>query len=103
MKRLISSVAVAAMLGAAQFAIAAPVQAAPMTHAWDKNGHFTFKKGKKLPGSYKRQHINSRDYKRYHLRTPPRGYEWVRVGDRFLMVAITTGVIFSILGAIASH
>ena len=105
MKKLISAIALAALVGAGQMAVAAPVQAAGMSqmHQWDNNGHFTYKKGKKLPGNLKRQHISSHDYKRFHLKTPPRGYEWVRVGDRFLMVAITTGIIFSILGAIAHH
>jgi len=103
MKKLISAVAVAAVLGAAQLAVAAPVQAAPMGHSWDSNGQFTFKKGKKLPNSQKRVVINKRDYHRWGLKTPPHGYQWVRVGDRFLMVAISTGIIFSILGAIASH
>jgi hypothetical protein len=101
MKKLISAVAVAAMLGTAQFAVAAPVQAAPVIHM-DK-GDFQIKKGKKLPGSAKRVVINKKDYHRWHLKTPPRGYQWVRVGNEFLMVAITTGIIFSILGAIAQH
>ena len=37
------------------------------------------------------------DYRRYNLRQPPRGYEWRRSDDRFLMVAITTGVTASVI------
>ena len=33
----------------------------------------------------------------HHLRQPPRGYHWVQSGNDFLLVAITTGVIASIL------
>ena len=32
----------------------------------------------------------------YHLRRPPFGYHWVRDGNRFLMVALATGVIADI-------
>ena len=37
------------------------------------------------------------DYRRYNLRQPPRGYEWRRNDDRFLMVAIATGLITSVI------
>lgn len=41
-----------------------------------------------------------RDYGRYRLRPPPRGYHWVRDNDNdLLLVAITTGIILDI----ASH
>ncbi len=32
-------------------------------------------RGHALPSSYRRNVV--RDYRRYHLRTPPRGYQWV--------------------------
>jgi Ni/Co efflux regulator RcnB len=103
MKKLISAVALAAMVGAGQLAVAAPVQAAglPQIH-YDNQHSFTIKKGKKLPNWSKKKHISSKDYKRYHLKTPPRGYEWVRVGDNFIMVAIASGIIGAIFGAIAA-
>ncbi len=37
------------------------------------------------------------DYRRYNLRQPPRGYEWRRNDDRFLMVAVATGLIVSVI------
>ena len=37
------------------------------------------------------------DYRRYRLRQPPRGYEWRRDDDRFVLVAVTTGVIMSVI------
>ena len=37
------------------------------------------------------------DYRQYHLRQPPRGYEWRRQNDQFIMVAVTTGLIMSII------
>jgi len=38
------------------------------------------------------------DYRSYHLRTPPRGYRWVRDDDgQYLLVAITTGIILDMV------
>ena len=37
------------------------------------------------------------EYWRYHLRRPPFGYHWVQVGDDFLLVSVSSGVIFDII------
>lgn len=37
------------------------------------------------------------DYKRYHLRQPPRGHRWVKVDNDFLLIAIGSGLIASII------
>ncbi len=37
------------------------------------------------------------DWNRYHLRQPPHGYEWVNSGGQFLLIAVTSGVIASII------
>ena len=37
------------------------------------------------------------DYRRHHLRTPPRGYEWRMVNDHYILAAIATGVIADII------
>jgi Ni/Co efflux regulator RcnB len=37
------------------------------------------------------------DYRRYNLRQPPRGYEWRRQNDQFILGAIATGLIASII------
>ena len=37
------------------------------------------------------------DYRRYHLNQPPRGYEWRRQNDQFVLGAIATGLISSIV------
>jgi Ni/Co efflux regulator RcnB len=39
------------------------------------------------------------DYNRYHLRRPPHGYEWVRDGNQFILIGISTGIIASVLAA----
>ena len=37
------------------------------------------------------------EYRRYRLRAPPRGYEWRRKNDQFILVAVATGLIASII------
>ena len=37
------------------------------------------------------------DYRQYHLRQPPRGYEWRRHNDQFVLGAIAGGLISSII------
>ena len=60
-----------------------------------------YKKGGHVPAEYNRGSYEVSDWRANHLRQPPRGYHYVRSdnGD-FLLVAVTTGVIASI---IASH
>lgn len=44
------------------------------------------------------------DYKAQHLRAPPRGYEWREVDGNYVLAAVTTGVIASVIAAsIAAH
>ena len=39
------------------------------------------------------------DYRRYHLRAPPRGYEWREVDGNYVLAAAATGLIASIIAA----
>jgi Ni/Co efflux regulator RcnB len=59
-----------------------------------------WRRGDRLPSYYRDRYVVVRDYERYHLQRPPRGYHYVR-DDRgdYLLVGIATGVI---LGAILS-
>ena len=41
------------------------------------------------------------NYREHHLRRPPRGYEWREVDGNFVLAAVTTGLIASII--LASH
>ena len=63
-------------------------------HAYVK--HEEWKKGAKI-----RQEDWGRgeqvDYKAHHLRVPPRGYEWREVDGQFVMAAVATGVIASVI------
>jgi Ni/Co efflux regulator RcnB len=43
------------------------------------------------------------DYRANHLNAPRRGYEWRRVDGNYVMAAVATGVIFSVIAASAAH
>lgn len=43
------------------------------------------------------------DYHRYQLQEPPRGYEWREVDGNFVLAAIATGVIASVVIASQPH
>jgi Ni/Co efflux regulator RcnB len=44
------------------------------------------------------------DYRQSHLKAPPRGYEWRMVDGNYVLAAVATGVIASIVAAdIAAH
>ncbi len=58
-------------------------------------------RGQRLDHRYRDNRYYVSDYRSRGLRAPPRGYRWQRVDDRYLMVAIATGVIASVI--IANH
>lgn len=71
-----------------------PPQAA---HRGYQAGYRDWRRGDRLP-SYYQGRYRQVDYRRAHLRAPPRGYHYVQ-DDRgdYLLVGIATGVILSIL------
>jgi Ni/Co efflux regulator RcnB len=65
--------------------------------------HEEWKKGAKMRDEdWKRgEHI---DYRAQHLREPPQGYEWREVDGNYVLAAVATGVIASVVAAsIAAH
>lgn len=55
-----------------------------------------WRRGDKLPPSYRgRAYVI--DHRRYGLGAPPRGYEYVRVGNDVVLTAVATGVISSVI------
>lgn len=53
-------------------------------------------RGERLPSAYRgRGYVV--DYRPYGLAAPPRGYEYVRVGNDVILTAIATGVIASVV------
>ena len=43
------------------------------------------------------------DYHTYHLKAPPRGYEWREVDGNYVLAAVATGVIASLIVASSVH
>ncbi len=59
-------------------------------------GHDMYKGGK-LPTSYRNKQYVVDDWRGHNLNAPPRGQQWVQVGGDYVLVAITTGLIMSVL------
>lgn len=75
-----------------------PYGSAPRPYFVDpgyRYGPLTWRRGNVLPPLYRGVGVG--DYYRYHLRPPPRGYAWYRVGDAFLLTDIGSGLIFEII------
>ncbi|HWF00940.1 MAG TPA: RcnB family protein [Caulobacteraceae bacterium] len=65
---------------------------------YEAGHHWT--RGQRLPQAYYQDNSRYVDYRTYHLRRPPHGYRWVRTDDNnYALVAITTGLIASIIAA----
>lgn len=68
--------------------------------AWDdrrdyRSDRAAWRLGGILPPAYRSRPID--DYRRYHLRSPPRGYAWYQAGDSLVLAAVGSGVIFEII------
>ena len=53
-------------------------------------------KGKYLPREYRGSHYVVNDWRGHRLSSPPRGYHWVQTGGDYVLVRISTGLIFQI-------
>jgi Ni/Co efflux regulator RcnB len=62
--------------------------------------HEEWKKGARMRDEdwQRGEHI---DYRERHLRAPPRGYEWRQVDGNYVLAAVATGVIASVVVAAA--
>jgi Ni/Co efflux regulator RcnB len=62
----------------------------------DWSGH-RWQRGERLPREYNSRYYVVDDWRGHHLRRPPSGYHWVQSGGDYLLVAIATGIIASVL------
>jgi Ni/Co efflux regulator RcnB len=90
----------------AMAAVTANTQALADDHDHDGHQyvhHEEWKKGAKMRDEdWKRG--EQVDYKSRHLRAPPHGYEWRQVDGNYVLAAVATGVIASVVAAdIAAH
>jgi Ni/Co efflux regulator RcnB len=56
-------------------------------------------RGERLDRTYYSDRSRYVDYRRHHLRAPPRGYQWVQVDNNYALVALTSGLIASIIAS----
>ncbi|MBT2793614.1 RcnB family protein [Paraburkholderia strydomiana] len=59
--------------------------------------HRDWHRGDRLPGEYRDRNYVGDDWRGHGLRQPPRGYHWVGVDGDYVLAAVATGVIASIL------
>lgn len=56
-----------------------------------------FRRGGYIPREYRNPTYFVTDYRPYHLPPPPRDHQWVQVGADYVLIAIATGIIASIV------
>jgi Ni/Co efflux regulator RcnB len=56
-----------------------------------------YQRGQRLDARYRGNGYYVSDYRRHGLRAPPRGYRWQRVDDSYILAAVATGLIASVI------
>lgn len=56
--------------------------------------------GQRMPSYYRSNQYVVRDYGRYGLRQPPRGYQYVRSGNDVVLTAVATGLITAVIAGL---
>jgi Ni/Co efflux regulator RcnB len=67
----------------------------------DRRDYRRWQRGQRLDARYRDNRYYVSDYRRHGLRAPPRGYRWQRVDDSYVLAAVATGLIASVI--IANH
>jgi Ni/Co efflux regulator RcnB len=65
----------------------------------ERRAEHRWARGERLPQTYYTNRSYYVDYRSHHLRRPPSGYRWVQVDDNYALVAITSGLIASLIAA----
>lgn len=66
-----------------------------------KDDHRRWAKGQRFDRRHATNYRVIDNYRGYHLKAPPRGYHWVRSGNDAVLIAVTSGIIASVItGAI---
>jgi len=50
-------------------------------------------KGERVPQPYRGPQYVIDDWRGYHLKQPPRGYQWIGVGADYFLIGVATGVV----------
>ena len=62
-----------------------------------RQAYHRYMRGQRLDARYRDNRYYVSDYHRYGLRTPPRGYRWQRVDNDYILAAVATGLIASVI------
>lgn len=57
----------------------------------------SFYRGNRLPPQYRHRQYVVEDWRGHRLSAPPSGYQWVQTGSDYVLIAVATGIIMSIL------
>jgi Ni/Co efflux regulator RcnB len=72
---------------------------AAMGHPGGPIPHSDWRRGDRLPAEYRDRNYVVDDWRGHGLSAPPRGYHWVGVNGDYVLAAVATGVIASILAS----
>ncbi|MBB3004193.1 MULTISPECIES: RcnB family protein [Paraburkholderia] len=61
--------------------------------------HNDWHKGDRIPPEYRDRNYVVDDWRGHGLSAPPRGYHWVGVNGDYVLAAVATGVIASVLAS----
>ncbi|ATS20860.1 integral membrane protein [Xanthomonas phaseoli pv. phaseoli] len=65
-------------------------------HRNDRRGP-PYRRGERLAPDHRGSRVA--DYHKHHLKPPPRGHEWRRVDNTYVLIAVATGLITSVVAA----
>ena len=65
--------------------------------AHERQAERRWARGQRLDARYRDNRYYVRDYHRHGLRAPPRGYRWQRVDNDYVLAAVATGLIMSVI------
>ena len=65
-------------------------------HQYHHGGH-SWRRGERLPSQYRGSNYYVNDYRRYGLRQPPNGYQWLRAGNEYVLASVLNGLIAQVL------
>jgi Ni/Co efflux regulator RcnB len=90
MKTLVIAIAAAALVAGAASAQGHPGwgQDQGASHQWNKGEHMGYNDW---------QTAQPVDYRAHHLRAPPSGYEWRESNGQYVLAAVATGLVASII------
>lgn len=70
--------------------------AKPAAKSHAKKSSPSHKKGERLASGNRGESV---DYRAHKLKAPPKGHEWRKVGNDYVLIAVATGLITSVIAA----